>query len=470
MTNVISQTAEKTADHANQVSLAFHGGAGTVTGSKYLLTANGKRILIDCGLFQGLKQLRLRNWAPLPFDVHSVDAVVLTHAHIDHSGCLPLLSRAGYRGPVYCTAATRELAGILLPDAAHLQEEDANFANRHGFSKHSPALPLYTLEDAKAALRLLKPVEFDRALQLAPELSVQWHRAGHILGSAWLSFQIGDARLLFSGDLGRPQDAIMKPPASVVDADWMVVESTYGDRRHDAIDPAEAMLQAIGPTLSRGGVVVIPAFAVGRAQTVLYYLYQLLQSRKLAKVPIYLNSPMAADATRLFQAHRDEHRLAREVYAAMCHMVRVVNTPEESRHLNTLSGPMIIVSASGMATGGRVLHHIRQFGPDEKNTILFVGFQAAGTRGARMLEGVTEVKMFGEYVPIRARVAALDCLSSDGDYHEIVDWLRGARKPPQRCFITHGEPGAADAMRLQIQEALHWAAEVPAHGDVIRLR
>ncbi len=457
------------------VSLAFFGGTGTVTGSKYLLTAGGKRVLIDCGLFQGLKQLRLRNWEPFPFDVATLDAVVLTHAHIDHSGSLPLLAKQGYRGPVYCTPATRELCEIMLPDAAHLQEEDAKYANRHGFSKHSPALPLYTLADAKDALGLLKPVDFGHVLPLAegspatPALSVEWHRAGHILGSAWLSFQIGDRRLMFSGDVGRPQDAVMKPPMPPTATDWLVVESTYGNRRHEAVDPAAAMLKIIEPTLARGGVVVIPAFAVGRAQTILYYLYQLRQARKLPGVPIYLNSPMAADATQLFARYGGEHKLSHEVYQAMCKMVHVVNTPEESRQLNTRAGPMVIVSASGMATGGRVLHHIRQFAPDEKNTILFAGFQAAGTRGARLVEGEKELKMFGEYVPIRAQVAALDCLSSHADYTEITDWLGQSSKAPSRCFVTHGEPVAADAMRLHIQESLGWPAEVPDYGQVIEL-
>lgn len=451
------------------VSLSFFGATGTVTGSKYLLTAAGKKILIDCGLFQGLKQLRLRNWAPLPFDVKSLDAVVLTHAHIDHSGALPLLAKSGFRGPVYCTPATRELAEILLPDAAHLQEEDANFANRHGFSKHSPALPLYTLEDAKHALKLLKPVEFDRALPLAPSLSVEWHRAGHILGSAWVRFQIGDRRLMFSGDLGRPHDAVMKPPAAASGADWVVVESTYGDRLHEPVDPADALQRAIDQPLRRGGVVVIPAFAVGRAQSVLYYLYKLRQAHKIPSTPIYLNSPMAADATSLFHRHGDEHHLSHDEFHAMCNLVRIVNTPEESRHLNTLSGPMVIVSASGMATGGRVLHHIRQFGRDAKNAIVFVGFQAAGTRGARLIGGATELKMFGEYVPIRAQVSALDCLSSHADRDEIIAWLGGVGRAPERCFITHGEPVAADALRLRIEEKLKWPASVPDYGEAVTL-
>lgn len=467
------RTVKPVETSCKRIRLAFYGATGTVTGSRYLLTVDEEgdqhKFLIDCGLFQGHKQLRLRNWAPLPFDVQQLDAIVLTHAHIDHSGALPLLARVGYRGPVYCTSATRELATILLPDAAHLQEEDASFANRYGFSKHSPALPLYTVEDARQSLRLLKSVEFDQPHALTPSIIATWHRAGHILGSAWLTIQIGDHKLLFTGDLGRPEDAMMKPPTPASDADWMVVESTYGNRRHVATDPADALRAAIEPALHKGGVVVIPTFAVGRAQSVLLYLYRLRQARKIPSVPVYLNSPMAADATELFRHHSDEHRLLPTEFQAIRNMVHIVNTPEESRHLNTLSGPMIIVSASGMATGGRVLHHIKRFGGDPRNTIVFTGFQAAGTRGARLVEGERELKMFGEYVPIRAKVISLDCLSSHADYSEMVEWLRSAGKAPTRCFITHGEPAAADALRLHLAESLGWRAEVPEYGEVVQL-
>ena len=466
------ETPSKVANSANasaETRLSFFGATGTVTGSKYLLETNGRRILIDCGLFQGLKVERMRNWAALPFDVDGIDAVVLTHAHIDHSGALPLLVRAGYHGPIYCSPATRELCEILLPDAAHLQEEDARFANRHQFSKHSPALPLYTLADAKHALGLFKQVESGRALTLGPNLTVTWHRAGHILGASWLSFAINDRTLVFSGDLGRAKDAVMKPPEPIKHADWLVVESTYGNRLHEDIDPLAALGEVVSRTMARGGALVIPAFAVGRAQTMLYYLHQLQRAGRIPKVPIYLNSPMAADATTLFERHGDEHKLDAATYRAICQMAKVVNTPEDSRHLNTLSGPMIIVSASGMATGGRVLHHIRQFAPEAKNTILFVGFQSAGTRGAKMLEGATEIKMFGEYVPIRAEVVAIDCLSSHADYGEMLGWLKAIAEPPRQTFVTHGEPVAADAMRTHIQEQLKWPCCVPDYRDTFTL-
>ena len=450
-------------------SLSFYGATGTVTGSKYLLNAKGKHILIDCGMFQGFKQLRLRNWAPFIFDVRLLDAVVLTHAHIDHTGSLPLLIKQGYKGPIYCTEATRELCEIMLPDAAHLQEEEAKYANRHSFSKHLPALPLYTLADAKKALSLLKPVMFDEALEISEGFSVQWHRAGHILGSAFLSFDIDGRKLVFSGDLGRPHDAVMKPPTPLDAADWLVVESTYGNRKHSDSDPEDALFDILQPTLKNSGVLVIPAFAVGRAQSILYHLYNLHRAGRIPNVPIYLNSPMAFDATQLFERHGDEHHLSAADYQAMCKMVRIINTPEESRQLNTQQGPMVIVSASGMATGGRVLHHIRKFGPDERNTILFAGFQAAGTRGAKLVDGATEIKMFGEYVPIRAKVANLDGLSSHADYSEIVDWLRKVKTAPTQIYITHGEPSAADAMRIHLEEELGWRARVPEYQETVEL-
>ncbi len=450
-------------------SLSFYGGTGTVTGSKYLLNAKGKRILVDCGMFQGFKQLRLRNWAPFTFDARLLDAVVLTHAHVDHTGSLPLLVKQGFKGPIYCTAGTRELCEILLPDAAHLQEEEAEYANRHSFSKHSPALPLYTLADAKKVLSLFKTVAFDEAFELAEGLSVEWRRAGHILGSAFLNFDIDGRKLVFSGDLGRPHDAVMKPPTPLDAADWLVVESTYGDRKHSDADPEEALRTILEPTLKRGGVLVIPAFAVGRAQSILYHLYNLHRTGRIPDVPIYLNSPMAFDATQLFKRHGDEHKLSSDDYQAMCKLVRIVNTPEESRQLNTQHGPMVIVSASGMATGGRVLHHIRAFGPDKRNTILFAGFQAAGTRGAKLVDGATQIKIFGEYVPIRATVANLDGLSSHADYSEIVDWLRNVKTAPTQIYVTHGEPSASDAMRIHLEEELGWHARVPEYQETVEL-
>ncbi len=450
--------------------LGFFGGTGTVTGSKYLIRTRQTKVLVDCGMFQGFKQLRLRNWAPPPFKVSQISAVVLTHAHIDHSGYLPLLVKNGYRGPVYCSLGTAELCQIMLPDAGHLQEEEAKYADRHAFSKHKPALPLYTVEDANQALKLLRPLPFGKTHTIADDISVRLDRNGHIIGSAALTFNVEGRKLVFSGDLGRPNDNMMRAPQLLTEADYLVVESTYGNRLHAKVDAADAICEIIDRTLRRKGVVVIPAFAVGRAQSILHHVYQLRKAGRIPDVPIYLNSPMSVDATRLFARHQDEHKLSRAEYEELCHAVTIVNTADNSRHLNTLDKPMVIVSASGMATGGRVLHHIVRFAPDPKNTILFAGFQAAGTRGAKMVEGATEIKIFGDYVPIRAEVASLDCLSSHADYLELLAWLKGFRQPPKMTFITHGEPSAADALRLHIEEKLHWPCHVPDYMETVTLK
>ena len=467
------------------MKISFFGATGTVTGSKYLVEAAGLRVLIDCGLFQGFKQLRLRNWAPPPFEANTIDAVILTHAHIDHSGYLPLLAKQGFRGKVYCSAATRDLCGILLPDAAHLQEEEARFANKHSFSKHKPALPLFDAADAKRALKLLHVVDFGTDISLngtaqaagagsgarrastkvaqpaAGSVSFRLVPNGHILGSACVVLKVDGRTAVFSGDLGRPADPIMKAPEVIGQADYLVLESTYGNRLHAIADPERLLGDIISRTAQRGGVVVIPAFAVGRAQSVLYFIDQLKRRNAIPDVPVYLNSPMAIDATQLYQTHRALHRLTPAACHAMCTVAQPVNSPEESRLLNARKGPMIIVSASGMATGGRVLHHIKQFAPDARNTLLFAGFQAGGTRGAALVGGADSVKIHGEYVPVRAEVAQVDVLSSHADYAEILMWLRNFKTPPKETFLVHGEPAAADALRHRISEELGWRCSVP---------
>lgn len=443
------------------MKLSFFGATGTVTGSKFMVEAAGLKVLVDCGLFQGFKQLRLRNRAPPPFDPKALDAVVLTHAHLDHSGYLPLLAKQGFRGKVYCSEATRDLCGILLPDAAHLQEEEARFANKHGFSRHRPALPLFDAEDARHALKLLSGVAFGRDMMLGDDVSFRLVPNGHMLGSGCVVLKSAGRTLVFSGDLGRPTDPVMKAPEPIADADYLVLESTYGNRLHATADPQRLLGDVISRTMRRGGVVVIPAFAVGRAQTVLYYIEQLKRRHAIPDVPVYLNSPMAQDATQLYHAHLTEHRLSHAQFHAMCSVAIPVNSPEESRVLNTRKGPMIIVSASGMATGGRVLHHIRQFAPDARNTLLFAGFQAGGTRGAAITGGAESVKIHGEYVPIRAEVALIDVLSSHADYAETLTWLRNFRAPPKETFLVHGEPAAADALRHRITEELGWRCTVP---------
>lgn len=446
------------------MKLAFLGAAGTVTGSRYLLEHGGARYLVDCGLFQGLKSLRLRNWDPFPVEPASIDAVILTHAHIDHSGYLPVLVKNGFRGPVYCSAATRALCEILLPDAAWLQEEQARYANRHEFSRHKPALPLFTRQDAERALRRLQPVEFHRPAAMRG-LSFELRRAGHILGASIVCLDAAGRRLVFSGDLGRPNDPVMRAPEAVEAADFLVVESTYGNRRHPVSNPEQELAAHLRRALERGGVVVIPAFAVGRAQSLLHHLARLKNGREIPDVPVYLNSPMAINATALFREYHDQHRLSPAEYEAASAVATMVHTPEESRALNERSGPMVIVSASGMATGGRVVHHIRAFAPEPRNMILFPGFQAAGTRGAAMTAGADAVKIHGEYVPVRAEVVQMDSLSAHADCAEIIRWLEGLARPPARVFITHGEPAAADEMRRRVRDALGWRCHVPELGE-----
>ena len=449
------------------VKLTFLGGAGTVTGSKYLFAAGGRQVLVDCGLFQGLKRLRERNWAPLPFDPKRIDAIVLTHAHIDHSGFLPVVVRAGFRGPVYATAATCRLLVLLLTDSAHLQEEQAEFANRHHFSKHAPALPLYTRADADAALALLQPVEWARRWALAPGISAQMSRAGHLLGAASVLLETASGRVLFSGDLGRPDDLILQPPARPPTADWVLIESTYGDRQHPALDPYAELAAVINRTVQRRGVIVIPSFAVGRAQTLMHLIGELKARAAIADVPVYLNSPMACDVSGIYQPFAAEHRLGAAQCAAFGQVAKFVASVEESKQLNTRQQPMIIISASGMATGGRVLHHLQSFAPGERNTIVFSGFQAAGTRGATMVAGAKTVKIHGEWVPVRAEVVQLRALSSHADADQLLAWLQSAGSPPQRVFVTHGEPAAAEALRARIRRDYCSNASVPAQGETV---
>lgn len=451
------------------MKLTFLGATGTVTGSKYLLEVGRLRVLVDCGLFQGLKQLRLKNWSKLPIDPASVDAVILTHAHIDHSGYLPLFVRNGFAGKVYCTYGTRDLCEILLPDSAHLQEEEARFANKYGFSKHHPALPLYTRDDALKALSLLSPVDFEQEVHLGDGVTFTMTPNGHILGSAFVRISDGKKSIVLSGDIGRPQHLLMNAPAVIKQADYLVLESTYGDRTHDKTDPKIKLADTINRTIKRGGKVIVPVFAVGRAQEILYAIHLLKAEGKIADVPVYLNSPMAIDATQIFVRHSGEHRLSHVECEAMCKTARMVNTVEQSKALNENPHPMIILAASGMASGGRVVHHIEAFAPNPHNTILFVGFQAAGTRGSAMVGGVSSVKIHGEYVPINAEVAFISNMSAHGDYLEILDWLRGFESAPKRTFITHGEPVAADAMRHHIEEKLHWQTCVPDYLETIEL-
>ncbi|MGU7780946.1 MBL fold metallo-hydrolase RNA specificity domain-containing protein [Burkholderia sp. PU8-34] len=451
------------------MKLTFLGATETVTGSKYLVEHGDQRVLVDCGLFQGTKNLRLRNWNPLPVPPDSLDAVVLTHAHLDHSGYLPALARDGYRGPVYCTAATAELCEIMLRDSARLQEEEADFANRHGYSKHHPARPLYTTDDTLRVLRQFTPCAFDERIALGSALSFRLLPAGHILGAASVVMNWHHKVLAFSGDLGRRHDPIMRPPMPPAHADYVVVESTYGDRLHPESDPENELAALFEKTFSRGGVVVIPCFTVGRAQEILHYIARLTASGRMARMPVYLDSPMASDVTTVYRHHLLEHRLTLSEADALGHAATMTRTVDQSKAISEHRGPMVIIAGSGMATGGRVLHHLSRYAPDARNTIALVGYQAAGTRGAALAAHEPTLKIHGEYVRVRAQVESITTLSAHADYEEILQWLGAMQRPPVRTFVTHGEPAAADALRRRIEERLHGACEVPTYRQTVDL-
>lgn len=449
--------------------LTFLGGAGTVTGSKYLVETDRHNILIDCGLFQGFKQLRLRNWAPLPINPAAIDIVVLTHAHLDHSGYLPLLIRNGFRGPVICTEATRDLCGILLPDSGHLLEKDAEFANRHGHSKHKPALPLYTQRDAELAMSQIRPANFWDQHTIADGTRIRFLPAGHILGAAIVELNHAGTKVVFSGDLGRTNSATMLDPTVVENADYLLVESTYGNRKHDPSDPEVILADIINATAARGGSVIIPAFAVGRAQTLMFHLHRLKAAHRIPELPIFLDSPMAVDASELFCKALSAHKLSATECRTTCAVARYVRSVEDSKRLDTDPMPKIVISASGMATGGRVLHHLKRYAPDPRSTILFAGFQAGGTRGAAMVSGADSIKIHGVYFPVRAQVANLSMLSGHADADEIIGWLRHFEAPPRTTFVTHGEADASDSLRHRIEEGLGWKCLVPEYRQEVTL-
>lgn len=451
------------------MSLSFLGGVGTVTGSKFLLQRQGHNVLVDCGLFQGFKALRLKNWAPFPVEPRAIESVVLTHAHLDHSGYLPLMVKRGFKGRVFCTRSTGELCAVLLPDAGHLQEKDAEYANRHNFSKHKPALPLYTEDDAWAALEQLTPVLFDQEQTLPGEARLRFRRMGHILGAASVQIDWGGTTVVFSGDIGRYDDATMVDPVPVERADYLLVESTYGNRKHDKGNPTDALAEVIADTIGRGGTVVIPAFAVGRVQSILFHLHVLKSRGQLANVPIFLDSPMAADASEIYCRSTNDHKLSESECRRACSVAEYTRSVDASKALTANPLPKVIVSASGMATGGRVLHHLKQYAPDPKNTILFAGFQAGGTRGAAMVAGADSIKIHGEYVPVRAQVNNLDMLSAHADADEVLRWLRGFKAAPKMTFLVHGEPTASNTLRHRIEEELGWPCRVPDLGEKVEL-
>jgi metallo-beta-lactamase family protein len=449
--------------------LQFLGATDTVTGSRTLVQHAGSSILVDCGLFQGFKQLRLRNWERTPFEPGAIDAVVLTHAHIDHSGYLPVLTKRGFRGRIFCSQATADLCRILLPDSARLQEEEADFANRHGLSKHRPALPLYTGEDAARCLKQLEPVPFERDFQPARGFGARFSSGGHMPGASMVRLQTDAASILFSGDLGRPHDLLLRPPARPPAADHVVVESTYGDREHDQADVLQQLADVVRRTAGRGGVVVIPAFAVGRAQALLHALATLRHEQRIPRLPVFLDSPMATKASEVVLRHPELLRLTSEERDRLARIATVVETPAESASLAGRHGPMVIVAGSGMATGGRVVHHLKVFAPDHRNTILLAGFQAGGTRGAALASGARTIRIHGQDVTVRAEVASLGQMSAHADAGEIIGWLRSAPRAPRTVFINHGEPAAADALRQRIERELGWSVHMPWYLDTVEL-
>ncbi len=455
------------------------GAAGTVTGSKFLVEAGSRRVLVDCGLFQGLKALRLRNREPLPVDPRSIDAVVLTHAHIDHTGYLPRLLADGFEGPIWATRGTADLARILLPDSGRLHEEEAAYHNRHGTSKHRPALPLYTADEGRRAAERIRGVRYGQPVEVTPGVRATFERAGHILGSAVVALEVDRGghrrRVVFSGDLGRYGAPLLPDPAAIGEADYVFVESTYGDRRHEA-EPVETQLERIvGKAVQAGGAIVVPAFAVGRTQELMYHLSRLERGRRIPRLPTYLDSPMAIEATGMYLEHPEdfEPEMRAAVADGTCplhsELFRLARTADESRAINGVRGPAIIVSASGMATGGRVLHHLRRRLPDPKTTVLLVGYQAVGTRGRLLQDGAASVKMLGEVVPVRARVRTIHGLSAHADADGLVRWLRTPGGPPSRVFVVHGDPGPAATLAARIGNELGWPATVPADGERLAL-
>lgn len=462
---------------AETATLQFLGAAGTVTGSRHLVQVDGGRVLLDCGLFQGPKELRLRNWSQPPFNPKDIEAVLLSHAHIDHSGGLPLLVREGFRGPIFCTRGTADLLRVLLLDAAHLQEEEAATANRYGYAKHKPALPLYTTDDAEKALRRIEARPYGERFAVTKELGAMFRRAGHILGSASIELQIGNPdpfRLVFSGDLGRWDRPILHDPEMVPQADVLLLESTYGDRVHPP-KPEEGLARIVKEAVERGGALLVPAFAVGRTQELIWMLRQLEEVKLIPSLPVYIDSPMAINVADIYCRHPEDHNLDMKLMMdeercpLCCKQYHLARTPDESKALNGLEGPLIIISASGMATGGRILHHLKLRLPNPHTTVLLVGFQAGGTRGRALQEGAKTVRIHGQNIPVRAKVETLDGLSAHADREEIRRWMSGFEKPPRQTFLVHGEPEPAQYLAEVLQTRMQWKVSVAQDGETVRL-
>jgi len=455
--------------------ITFLGAAGTVTGSKYLVEANGKRLLVDCGLFEGTRELRQRNWDKCPVDPASIDWLLLTHAHIDHTGYIPRLVRDGFRGPIYANAATIELCGLLLPDSAHLQEEDAAYAAKKGYSRHTPPLPLYTTPEAQEALKQFREISLHDFFAISPEFSVLPHDAGHILGATWLELTITEngkkTLVVFSGDLGRYDQPILKDPESPTRADFLLCESTYGDRDHPPGSVLDELAGVINATAKRGGAVVIPAFAVDRTQLLLYYVHQLQLDSRIPNLPIYVDSPMAINITEMYVKHATDHDLKKQDIADpfdICE-VHMTRTVEESKKINDVVAPCIIISASGMITGGRVLHHLAKRLPDSRSAVLLVGYQAEGSGGRALQNGAKFLKIHGEQVPVRAQVVDIGQLSAHAGKSELLRWLSGFQAPPKQTFLVHGEPVALNSLKAAITSQYHWPVTIPEYLQTTEL-
>jgi metallo-beta-lactamase family protein len=481
------------------MTLTFLGAARTVTGSKYLLDTGTTKVLIDGGLFQGLKELRERNWQELPFRASDLHAVVLTHAHLDHCGYLPRLVKQGFAGRIFCTAGTSDLCRIVLPDSGRIQEEDAANANRHGFSKHQPALPLYTEADAFRALSLLQPVGYERPMPVAPGIEAAFINAGHLLGSAYARIRIGGRTILFGGDLGRYDRPVLPDPTPIAEADYLLVESTYGNRVHERDDDGARLAEVVAATADRGGKLIIPAFAIGRVEELLYWLKRLEEQKRIPVLPVFVDSPMATDALARYserlneldpqmspelhdpkaphdetahqpQDRRRQHANEERKLCAFCtERFRTIASPAESKQLTQSKMPAIVISSSGMATGGRVLHHLKAALPDSRNTVLMVGYQAEGTRGRRLVDGEPEVKIHGQVIPVNARIEQIESMSAHADSAEIIRWLGAFSRPPQMTFIVHGEPVAMEALSVLIRDKLRWPTRMPEHREAVTL-
>ena len=451
------------------MELQFLGAAGTVTGSRYLLSHKGQRILIDCGLFQGLKALRLKNWDKFPVNPAEITAIILTHAHIDHSGYIPRLIKDGFKGKIYSTAATKDLCRILLSDSGHLMEEEADYLNRKNKTKHNPALPLFSQKEAEESISRFESINFDELKRLTPDIGFTFQYAGHIFGAASIILNIEGRKIAFTGDIGRLNDKILFPPKPLPEVDYLITESTYGNRLHLNTDILDELASVINETHNRNGVIIIPAFAVGRTQSLMYYLAKLKEQNRIPDLPMFLNSPMATNVSDFLRKYKELHRLSDDECKQTCAVVKYVKTVEESKALNKMHGPMLIISASGMLTGGRVLHHLKAFAPYPQNTILLTGFQAAGTRGNALEKGTQEIKIHGEYVPVNAQVKVLQNLSAHADYKEIIQWFSESKIHPRKVFITHGEASAADELRRRLTESFGWNCVVPAFDEKVSL-